>query len=184
MTTFLTRSKSGSPGLGVSGIWPARPASRRRAIDAGTRPESPRRAGAASDLEKPRRGGQPARVGHGMPGFGDLDAPQARAVSVLHDHEAAGDVIAQDLLGGRSHGAARLAGAQEEDAGGLAIEAEVSADERRHVARRQRRFPYGADGVARGHEPSLRRRSPASRSMSSVFGKQNRIFVRPSSGWA
>ena len=106
------------------------------------------RAGAASDLEKPRRGGQPARVGHGMPGFGDLDAPQARAVSVLHDHEAAGDVIAQDLLGGRSHGAARLAGAQEEDAGGLAIEAEVSADERRHVARRQRRFPYRADGVA------------------------------------
>ena len=36
----------------------------------------------------------------------------------------------------------------------------------------------------RSHDESLRRRSPASRSTSSVFGKQNRILVRPSSGWA
>ena len=119
-----------------------------------------------------------------MARLGDLDAPQVAVVAVLDDDEAPGHAVTRDFFRRGRHRPARLAGAQEEDPGVSAIEVEMASDERRHVAGRQRRFPYGAHGVARGHGRSLRRRSPASRSMSSVFGKQNRIFVRPSSGWA
>src|SRR2546430_11132045 len=52
MTTLATRSKSGSPGFGVSWISPARPASSRRATDGGTRPESPLRASTSSASAK------------------------------------------------------------------------------------------------------------------------------------
>ena len=83
-----------------------------------------------------------------MSGLGHLDSRQARAVAVLHDDEPAHHPIAQDVLGGRGHRPARLAGAQEEHARGVALEAEVRTHELGHVARRQRRFPYRADGVA------------------------------------
>src|SRR2546426_4090830 len=42
-----------------------------------------------------------------------------------------------------------------------------------------RSLPDRARVLARAHDESLRRRSPASRSTSSVFGKQNRIVEHP-----
>ena len=141
-------------------------------------------AGAAGELEQPRRGVEPPLVGHRMARLRDRGALQAHAVAILDDDEAAGDAVADALLGGGGHGAARLATAQDEDACVAGIDPEMTAHERHHIARGESRLPDGARCLARRHEPSLRRRSPASRSMSSVFGKQNRIFVRPSSGWA
>ena len=120
-----------------------------------------------------------------MARLGDRDTPGARAVTVLDDDEAVADAVADDLFGDGRHGPARLAAAQDVDARAAGkIEAKMAPDERRHIAGGERRVEDRARRVARGHERSLRRRSPASRSMSSVFGKQNRILVRPSSGWA
>jgi hypothetical protein len=99
---------------------------------------------ASRHFEEPGRGRQPARVGHRMARFGDVDAPQGRRAAVLDDDEAVRDPITDDLFGRGRHRAAGLAGAEEKDARMAALEAKVGSDERRHVARRQRRVPDGA----------------------------------------
>jgi hypothetical protein len=79
-----------------------------------------------------------------MAAFGNFDASEGCCVTVLDDDEAACDPIADDLFGRGRHRAAGLAGAEEKDARVAVIEAKVGSDERRHVARRQRRVPDGA----------------------------------------
>jgi len=59
------------------------------------------------------------------------------------------------------------------------LDVEVGPDERAHIAGREGGLPDRARVLARAHDESLRRRSPASRSTSSVFGKQNRIVEHP-----
>ena len=55
----------------------------------------------------------------------------------------------------------------------------------REVARVRRYHSTVVAGLlAQGHRASFWSRRPASMSMSSVLGKQNRILVRPSSAWA
>ncbi len=126
-----------------------------------------------------RRRGQAARVGHGMAGFREGHPPDGHAVAVLDDDEAAGDAIAESSLGGARHRPARLSAAQDEDARAAGLEAEPGADEGPHVARGERGLPDRVRVRARAHAPNVRRRSPASRSTASVFGKQNRIVEHP-----
>src|SRR2546425_42882 len=123
---------------------------------------------------EPGRGGRTARGGGG--------------VTVLAAAQAASDAVAQDVFCRTRHRRARLAAPEHEDAlgagevTGFALEGPV--DEAANVAGRQRRVPDGARRLARRRERSFWSRSPASCRTSSVFGKQNRIFVRPSSGCA
>ena len=123
-----------------------------------------------------------------MTGLGDRHAPRGRGVTVLDDDEAASNAVPQDVFGRTRHRRARLAAPEHEDAlgagevTGFALEGPV--DEAANVAGRQRRVPDGARRLARRQERSFWSRSPASCRTSSVFGKQNRIFVRPSSGCA
>src|SRR5204862_5940706 len=124
--------------------------------------------GAVGQLEKPRRGVKAALVGHGVARFGELDAPERDRAAVLDNDEPAGDAIAQDFLGGGGHGAAGLAAAEDEDA--PATDREVRSHERADVARPERRRGDGARPVSRRHERRWRRRSPASRRLSSGCG--------------
>src|SRR5207244_683509 len=120
-----------------------------------------------------------AGVGHRMAGFGEPDPPERRCVAVLDDDEALADPVAQNVLCRPRHRAARLPAAQDHDARVTRLDVEVGPDERAHIAGREGGLPDRARVLARAHDESLRRRSPASRSTSSVFGKQNRIVEHP-----
>src|SRR5207247_2244244 len=200
-----TRSKTRSPGFGVSSIAPRMPASRRSRTEAGARSRTPRRSrtsravanvvgsgavgpeamtstGSPMTSESARVttvAGHRAGVGHRMAGFGEPDPSERRCVAVLDDDEALADPVAQNVLCRPRHRAARLPAAQDHDARVTRLDVEVGPDERAHIAGREGGLPDRARVLARAHDESLRRRSPASRSTSSVFGKQNRIVEPP-----
>src|SRR2546426_10923442 len=135
-------------------------------------------------FRSPRGRGEAPGVGHRVAGLGEPDPSERRRVAVLDDDEALGDAVAQEVLCRPGHGPARLAAAEHDDARVARIHVEMGPDERGHVAGGEGGLPDRTRTLPRAHDRSLRRRSPASRSTSSVFGKQNRILVRPSSGWA
>jgi hypothetical protein len=91
-------------------------------------------AGAARQLEQARGRGDPARVRHGVAGLGELDPWNRHRATILHDDEAARDPVPHRLLGGGRHGGARLAAAEDKDTPATGIEAQVTADQRGHVA--------------------------------------------------
>src|SRR5437879_1709981 len=157
MTRFLTRPKTRSPGFGVSSISPRMPASRRARTEAGTRSRTPRRSRTSIAV---------ANVVHRVAGFGEPDPPERRRVAVLDDNEADTDAVAQDVLRGPRHRAARLAATKDHDAPVTRRNVEVAPDERGHIAGGEGSLPDRARVLARAHDESLRRRSPASRSTS------------------
>src|SRR2546426_792277 len=154
MTRFLTRPKTRSPGFGVSSISPRMPASRRARTEAGTRSRTPRRSrtsiagakvvgsGAVGPEAMTSRGApmtsEGARVttvaGHGVAGLGGPAPPERRRVAVLDDNEADTDAVAQDVLRGPRHRAARLAATKDHDAPVTQRNVEVAPDERGHIA--------------------------------------------------
>ena len=115
-----------------------------------------------------------------------LDQPDAsgrRQIAVLHGDESVHYPVAPHLLHRRGHGAGCLPGAHDENAPPLrrGDAGEGAKDERADVAGGERGVEDGAGGLPESQRRSFWSRRPASMSMSSVFGKQKRILVRPSS---
>ncbi len=129
------------------------------------------------------RGFRSALVGHRMARLHQPDAAGRRHVAVLDRDQSVDDPVAPDLLHSRGHGAGGLARADHQhpsllrrhDAG------EGADDQGADVARGEGGVEDGARGLPEGQRRSFWSRLPASMSMSSVFGKQKRILVRPRS---
>ena len=129
------------------------------------------------------RGCRAALVGHGMARFEQPDAPRGGKVAVLDGDHAVGDARAPGLLDGRGHGARRLAGSHHEDTPLRRRNhgRERAQNERPHITGLEGNVEDGPGDFAKRQRRSFWSRRPASMSMSSVLGKQKRIFVRPSS---
>src|SRR5262245_30555241 len=115
-----------------------------------------------------------------------LDEPHPTGLgemAVLDDHRAFADAIAERFFRRGRHRGGRLAGSNDDELPPrMEIEAVESAQrEGADVTGSQGRVEDGPCCGARDQRTSFWRREPASISRSSVFGKQNRIFVRPSS---
>ena len=125
-------------------------------------------------------------VRHGVTGLDHLDLPGRGQMPVLDDDQALRDPLAQAVLDGRRHRCRRLPRPEHHQAParGRLDSVERRGGQRARVGGAEGGIEDRAGDHPQAHRASFCSRRPASISMSSVFGKQKRILVRPSAWWA